>query len=258
MPEGDTVWFAARRLNDALADETLTGCDLRVPEFATVDFTGRVVDEVASRGKHLLIRVGDATIHSHLKMEGRWHVYRHGERWRRPAHSARIVLTTEHVQAVGFWLAMVSVVPRDDEQRVVGHLGPDLLGPDWDAALAVTNLARNPDRPVFLALLDQRNLAGLGNEYVNELLFVSGAAPTLPVGDVDLPRVVDRAHRMITANRDRVSRTFTGSDRPGQSTWVYGREHASCRRCGTKLCRGELGDDPTRQRQTWWCPSCQT
>lgn len=258
MPEGDTVWFTARRLHAALAGHELTSCDIRVPQHATVDLTGQVVDEVVSRGKHLLTRIGDTTIHTHLRMEGIWEVYKHGDRWRRPAHSARIVLSTADVQAVGFWLGAVDVVPRSKESQVVGHLGPDLLGPDWDPALAAKNVASDPDRPVFLALHDQRNLAGLGNEYVNEVLFLSGARPTRRVGDLDVGGLIDRAHRVIATNRDRCARTFTGSTRPGQTTWVFGRDRQSCRRCGTALERGELGDDPTRQRQTWWCPRCQT
>ncbi|MFL6089998.1 MAG: DNA-formamidopyrimidine glycosylase family protein [Aeromicrobium sp.] len=258
MPEGDTVWFTARRLHRALAGQALTVCDVRVPQHATVDLTGQTVDEVISRGKHLLIRVGETTIHSHLRMEGIWEVYEHGERWRHPTHSARVILSNAGVQAVGFWLGMVDVVPRSEESRVVGHLGPDLLGPDWDPDVAIANLARDPERAVFLALHDQRNLAGLGNEYVNELLFLSGALPTRPVSDVELPALVDRAHRVISTNRDRRARTFTGSTRRNETTWVFNRDRQACRRCGTPLQRGELGDDPTRERQAWWCPHCQS
>ena len=258
MPEGDTVWLAARRLHAALAGEQLTGCDIRVPQHATVDLTGQAVIEVVSRGKHLLMRVGPTTIHTHLRMEGVWHVYDHGDRWRRPAHTARVVLATGRVQAVGFSLGMVDVLPTSEEGHVVGHLGPDLLGADWDAAVAAENVARQPDRPVFLALHDQRNVAGLGNEYVNELLFLSGVLPTRSVSSIDVPRLIERAHVVITTNRDRGRRTFTGSTRPRQTTWVFGRDRQACRRCGTALERGELGDDPTRQRQTWWCPTCQT
>jgi endonuclease-8 len=258
MPEGDTVWLAARRLHAALAGEQLTGCDIRVPQHATVNLTGRVVGEVVSRGKHLLMRVGPTTIHTHLRMEGVWHVYDHGDQWRRPAHTARVVLSTARVQAVGFSLGMVDVLPTSEEARVVGHLGPDLLGPDWNAQLAAENVAREPDRAAFLALHDQSNLAGLGNEYVNELLFLAGARPTRPVGMIDVPRLIERAHVLITTNRDRGRRTFTGSTRPRQTTWVFGRDRQACRRCGTALERGELGDEPTRQRQTWWCPNCQT
>jgi len=259
MPEGDSAWQTARRLREALSGRILVHTDFRVPAHATDDLSGRAVDDVLSRGKHLLIRVGDQTIHSHLKMEGRWDVHPVGTAWRGPAHAARIVLRTATHEAVGFWLGIAEIVPHDHEHDVIGHLGPDLLGPDWDAAEAVRRLSGDPDRPVFLALLDQRHLAGLGNEYVNELLFTQGLAPTRPVGEVaDLDRLVRRAHQVITANRDRARRTFTGDTRPGRENWVYGRDRARCRRCGGPISRGSLGDTPTRQRTTFWCPACQT
>lgn len=258
MPEGDTVWRTAHHLHEALAGQVLTRCDVRVPQFATVDLTGQVVDEVVSRGKHLLTRVGATTIHSHLKMEGAWHVYRLDTPWRRPAHSARIVLANDTSQAVGFSLGVLDIVPRDREDDVVGHLGPDLLGPDWDLDEAVRRVSSDPDRPVFLALLDQRNLAGLGNEYVNELLFLHGLAPTRRVGDVpDVRRLVQRSQRVLDTNKARVERSFTGSTRTGEERWVYNRERRRCRRCGTPIRRGDLGDRPTTERQTYWCPHCQ-
>ncbi|MCY7326707.1 MAG: Fpg/Nei family DNA glycosylase, partial [Microbacteriaceae bacterium] len=136
MPEGDTVYRTAKNLRAAIEGAQLTRCDIRVPKFATVDLTGQRIDEVASRGKHLLMRIGEYTIHTHLKMEGSWHLYRHGTKWQRPAHSARIVLETTDWVAVGYSLGIVEVVPRAEEQTVVGHLGPDLLGPDWDASAA--------------------------------------------------------------------------------------------------------------------------
>jgi len=258
MPEGDSAWQTAKRLRDVLEGQALRHTDFRVPSYATVDLSGRVVDEVLSRGKHLLIRVGDRTIHSHLKMEGRWDVHPVGTRWRRPAHAARIVLRTDSDEAVGFWLGIAEVIERDRESDAVGHLGPDLLGPDWDADEAVRRLQQQSDRPVFLALLDQRNLAGLGNEYVNELLFIAGLAPTRPVTEVpDLKRLVTRAHQVINANRDRARRTFTGVSRRGQERWVYGRDRDTCRRCGGPIRRGSLGDSPAAQRDTFWCPACQ-
>src|SRR3990170_5795555 len=171
MPEGDTVYLTAKNLNAALAGKVLTRCDIRVPRFATVDLSGTTIDEVASRGKHLLMRVGEYSIHSHLKMEGSWHLYRHGGRWRRPAHTARIVLKTADWVAVGFSLGIVEVVRRDEEDSVVGHLGPDLLGASWDPDEALRRLTADPGRAVGLALLDQRVLAGLGNVYRNELCF---------------------------------------------------------------------------------------
>ncbi|MFC7447611.1 DNA-formamidopyrimidine glycosylase family protein [Rhodococcus daqingensis] len=259
MPEGDTVWRVAGQLREALVGEPLTVCDIRVPRFATVDLTPGPVDEVVSRGKHLLIRVGEQSVHTHLKMEGDWHVYPVGARWRRPAWQARILLGTAKRVAVGFQLGIVEVLPRGDEDLVVGHLGPDLLGPDWDPAVAASNLAADPARPVGLAMLDQRVLAGIGNEYRSELCFLRGLRPERPVGTVaDLAGLVDLAHRTMVANRSRVARTTTGDRRPGRRSWVYGRTGKPCLRCGTLVRGGVLGEDASSERHIYFCPRCQS
>ena len=258
MPEGDTVWRAARRLHDALAGRILTRSDIRVPQWATLDLRGVTVDDAVSRGKHLFIRAGDVSLHTHLKMEGVWHVYPLGERWRRPAHMARVVLENSDHQAVGFSLGLVEVLDRAGEDDAMAWLGPDLLGPDWSLDEAVRRVTADSDRPVFLALHDQRNLAGFGNEYVNEICFLHGLLPTRPVGEVaDVGHVIDRGRRLIAVNCDRVQRTFTGNTRSGDEHWVFGRERRPCRRCGTTVHHGQLGDDPVRQRNTFWCPHCQ-
>ena len=258
MPEGDTVYRTARNLDEVLAGAVLTKSDFRVPKFATLDLSGAEVEGVVSRGKHLLIRVGDHSIHSHLKMEGSWHRYRHGSAWRRPAYQARAVLETADWVAVGFDLGMLDVVARDDETSVVGYLGPDVLGEDWDPALAVANIQRDPDREIGLALLDQRNLAGLGNIYRTEVLFLRGVLPTRLVRDVaDLPRMVELAHRLMDTNKDRVQRSTTGNLR-GETDWVYGREGRPCLRCGTTIVKGRLGDNELQLRETYYCPRCQT
>ena len=258
MPEGDTVWLAASNLNKAIAGEALTGCDIRVPAFATVDLTGEVVRNVESRGKHLLHHVGDLTIHTHLKMEGSWHLYRPGTPWRRPAHQARIILSTSDWVTVGFSLGVVEVVPTSEEDTVVGHLGPDLLG-EFDAAMAVGRLGASPEVPVFVALLDQRNLAGIGNVYANELCFLRGMLPTRPVGeDTDVAATVALARKLLAANRGRVDRSTTGDLRAGRNAWVYGRAGRPCLRCGTRIRRGKLGSTPLTERDTFWCPRCQT
>ncbi|MCU1412085.1 MAG: glycosylase [Rhodoglobus sp.] len=257
MPEGDTVYRAARQLAAAFDGTVLTRCDIRVPAFATVDLTGEAVHETVSRGKHLLMRVGEYTLHSHLKMEGVWQLYRPGERWRRPEFTARAILANESVVAVGFELGLFEVLRTADEDQAVGYLGPDLLGPDWDPARAAANLRSAPEREIGLALLDQRNLAGLGNVYRAELCFLRGVLPTTPVEEVaDLDRMVALGHKLIDANKDRPTRTTTGSLR-GDTAWVYGREGRPCLRCGTRVLHGELGDNPLQLRDTYWCPSCQ-
>ena len=257
MPEGDTVFRTARRLHEAIAGQVIARFDIRVPGSATADLTGQVVHEVVPRGKHLLLRIGASTLHSHLKMEGEWHVYRPGECWRKPAFKARAIVATARAQAVGFDLAMVEVLPTADEDRIVGHLGPDPLASDWDPAEAARRLAGD-SRSIHVAVLDQRNVAGFGNEYANELLFVRGILPTRPASEVDTAALVDTGARMIQANRDRRGRTFTGDTRPGRQTWVYRREGKPCLRCGTLIERTDLGATATSERIVFWCPVCQT
>lgn len=255
MPEGDNVWQTARRLAPLTGAE-LVASDFRVPSLATVDLSGRRVLGTVSRGKHLLTRLeDDATVHSHLRMEGRWDIHSTGSRWRRPAHEARLVLRTASHEAVGY-AVLVDLVRTSEEDRLVGHLGPDLLGPDWDAAEAVRRIEQSGDLPIGQALLDQRNLAGIGNVYRAELCFISGVDPHTPVADVpDLSRMVDRAHALLVANRDRPDRITTGDRRPGRRLWVY-RRRGPCLRCGTPIQVDELGPE-TQERVVWWCPRCQ-
>lgn len=257
MPEGDTVWRTAHHLDEALAGRVLTSTEFRVPRYATVDLSGQTVREVVSRGKHLLLRTDEFSVHTHLKMEGSWHLYRPASPWRRPAHSARAVLRTDAWVAVGFSLGLVEVLPIADEESAVGYLGPDVLDPGFDRDTALANLVREPDLSVFVALHDQRNLSGFGNEYVNELLFLGGVDPHTPIRDVDVARVVDRGVRLIGANRDRIERSFTGDLRPGRLHWVFARDGRMCHRCGTTIRRTELGAGPTELRNVFWCPTCQ-
>jgi endonuclease-8 len=257
MPEGDTVYQAARRLDAALTGQLVTRTDLRVPAFATVDLSGETMHSVASRGKHLLMRIGDAVLHTHLKMEGEWRVHRPGEKWRRPAWQARAIVETRAAVAVGFDLGLVEVFPAAEEADRMAYLGPDLLGGDWDAAEAVRRIEAAPEVPIAVALGDQRNLAGLGNVYVNELCFLRGIRPTRPAGEVEAVPLVDLAARVIRANRDRIARTTTGVDRRGERLWVYSRAGQPCRRCGTRIEHGLLGRHDVELRDSWWCPNCQ-
>jgi len=269
MPEGDTVRRTAVLQHRALAGTVLTGFEVRMPQFATVDLSGETVLEVASVGKHLLHRFsGGLSLHTHLKMEGAWRTVAPGERWPRPAFQARTVLTTAEAVAIGFELGITELVPTADEESVVGHLGPDLLAPEaskhpgphaWDPAEALLRLRAEPEQTIFGAVLDQRNLAGVGNVYANELCFVRGLLPTRPVGEVaDLPAVVSLARRMLWANRDRFTRSTTGDLRAGRRSWVYGRTGEPCRRCGTTLLGGELGRREGEERVVTWCPVCQS
>ncbi|GAA4447665.1 Fpg/Nei family DNA glycosylase [Phytohabitans houttuyneae] len=272
MPEGDTVWNTARALHRALAGGRVTASDFRVPQLATVDLTGWTVLESASRGKHLLLRLrgpetgasadgGDRdggrhlTLHSHLRMDGAWRAYAPGERWAaRPAHLIRAVLRTADAVAVGYHIHDLALVPSEEEKGLVGHLGPDLLGADWDPAEAVRRLAAQPDTAIAEALLDQRNLAGIGNLYKCEVLFLRGVDPWTPVRDVpDLAAMVTLAQKLLAANRGRWTQSTTGSLRKTETTYVYGRRAQPCRRCGTAIRKVEQAE-----RVTYWCPRCQT
>ncbi|SMF76029.1 Fpg/Nei family DNA glycosylase [Streptomyces sp. Amel2xC10] len=259
MPEGDTVRQAAARLHGALAGKVLTRSDLRVPKYATADLTGRSVLDVTPRGKHLLTRVeGGLTLHSHLRMDGSWKIYAHDQRWTGgPGHQIRAILGTHDRTAVGYRLPVLELLRTSEEQRVVGHLGPDLLGPDWDPDQALANLLADPARPLGEALLDQRNLAGIGNVYKSELCFLLGVTPWLPIGALPADRaakLAPLAKRLLEANRDHPVRNTTG--RRGQDLFVYGRARRPCLRCGTPVRVADQGDG-SRERPTYWCPHCQ-
>jgi endonuclease-8 len=261
VPEGDTVFRAARMLDRALTGELLTATDFRVPQHATADLSGGTVVGTLSRGKHLLTRIDRGaeawTLHTHLKMEGAWRVLRPGQRWPRPVHQARVVLTTASTVAVGFSLGIVELLDRTEEASAVGHLGPDLLGPDWDADEAVRRLSAEPERPLREALIDQRNLAGIGNMYAAELCFVAGLHPETPVGQVaGLRRLVQRAHQMLDLNKERAFQSTTGNLRERERLWVYRRDRSACRRCGTPVVV-EMQGPAGQERASYWCPSCQ-
>jgi endonuclease-8 len=260
VPEGDTVWNTAQVVGRALTGQRIRRGDFRVPRLAAANVTGWTVVESASRGKHLLLRLATPaderyTLHSHLRMDGAWRVYAPGERWRGPTHTIRVALHTAAGVAVGFHLHELALVPTADERRLVGHLGPDLVGPDWDPAEATRRLRARPDRAIADALLDQRNLAGIGNLYKAETLFLRGLSPWAPVSEVDdLEGLVELAQRLVASNLGRWDQATTGSLRRGEKQWVFERAGSPCRRCGTIIRRAGDGD---YERITYWCPTCQ-
>jgi endonuclease-8 len=262
VPEGDVVWYTARRLHEALAGRVLTRSDFRVPRYATVNLAGQTVTEAVSRGKHLLIRTGNGlTVHTHLKMEGSWRIRPAAETLTQ-THKIRLVLANEQWQAVGYQLGITEVFPTGEEDRVTGHLGPDLLGPGWDAAEAaeaVRRLTKDTDRPIGEALLDQRNLAGAGTIYATEMMFLRGIDPWRTVGSLsadELTTLVELGHRLLDANKERPGHVTTGDTRPGHENWAYGRAGRPCRRCGNPIRRGQAGP-PGQERLRFWCPNCQ-
>lgn len=248
MPEGDAVRRTARRLARALDGRVLTRTDFRVPQHATADLAGARVLETVSRGKHLLTRIdaadGPVTLHTHLKMEGSWRTFEPGKRWNPRSHEIRVVLETDGPTAVGYLLGIVELLPTAREDDAVGHLGPDLLGPDWDEDEALRRLREQPDEAAFEALRVQSNLAGIGTIYAAEVLFVMGVAPATPIGEVpDLPRMLRRVRQMLDQEWSRSNRM-----------WVY--RQRLCRRCGTQVRVDQLGP-AGMERSAYWCPSCQ-
>jgi endonuclease VIII len=259
VPEGDTVWLAAKRLNDALGARVLTGSDFRLPQLATTDLSGQKVIEVVSRGKHLLTRLDTGmTLHTHFKMDGSWHLYRPGSTWSGgPDWQVRVVLANADWVAVGYRMPVVELLGTSDETQAVGHLGPDLLGPDWNPVEALRRLRDDPSREIGPALLDQRNLAGIGNLYKAETLFLSGVTPWTKVGAVgDLDALIVRTHRLLHANKDRWQQSTTGNLRRGEQHWVFERAGRPCRRCGETVRMAKQGDPP-QERLSYWCPRCQ-
>jgi endonuclease-8 len=254
------VWRTAHRLHEALAGGVVVRWDMRWPALATTDQTGATTLEVVSRGKHILQRLDSGlTLHSHLRMEGQWRIERPDERRsaaRRP--DARAVVGTDRWTAVGLRLGMLDLVSTAEERRLVGHLGPDLLGPDWDADLAVANLQRS-GLPVAVALLDQRNLAGIGTMWASEALFLERVHPWSRTDELDeerLQQVVARAHRLLDVARRGSVPSSTGSARPGANTYAHGRSGRPCRRCGTTM-RVAASEAGPRSRTIFYCPQCQ-
>jgi endonuclease-8 len=280
VPEGDSVLQLSDRMQ-WMTGRTVTRSDIRVPRFATEDLTGRQVTRVWPYGKHLFMDFDGRILHTHLKMEGVWSIHAAGARWRRPAHTARVVLrlTPQHeggpqIETVGHSLGFVRLFGRADYDQVTAHLGPDILAPDWADSPsgrdeALRRVLDRPERSIGAALLDQRNVAGIGNEYRAEVCFLGGVDPRRPVGtgpeaETTAAHLLDLSRRVMWENRREPRRLFTGDRRPGMGTYVFGRAAKPCRRCGTAIMKGFLGgvdaggDDGELERVIWWCPVCQT
>lgn len=269
MPEGDSVYQLAHRLDFMVGKKVLT-TQFRVPRYALMDLSGATVDDLWPYGKHLFMLLGQHIIHTHLKMEGTWAFHRLGTRWRKPGHTARVVIVIEDqpapIEIVGHNLGLVEVFPAAQYNQRMGYLGPDVLYDDWEEygrGEAIRRLKAQPHRAIGAALLDQKNLAGVGNEYRAEICFLAGVHPALPVEEVDVPRIVDLTRRLMWANKDSPIRVSTGVKKAGESSYVFGRNGRPCRRCGTAIDKDFLGG-PDRggqvdelERVIWWCPRCQ-
>jgi endonuclease VIII len=257
VPEGDTVYATARRLTDALSGDTLVRGELRHPRLATVDLAGQVLERAVSVGKHLFLRFDNAvSLHCHLGMDGSWRLYSSRPRI---SHRVRAVLATAQRYALGVSLLEMALVRTADEQKLVRHLGPDLLAPDWSDdhhAEAVRRLTADPDRELGQALLDQGVMAGVGNVYKVELCFLLGVSPWSPVSAVDPAKAVSLARKLLLRNALRPNRNTTGDLRRGRELWVYGRQRNGCLRCGGRVVAARQGSAP-QDRVTYHCPHCQ-
>ncbi|WP_028708956.1 Fpg/Nei family DNA glycosylase [Propionicicella superfundia] len=271
MPEGDVVRRTAIRLDTALAGRPLLDADLRWPGLGTADLAGAPVLEVASRGKHILTRLGTGwTLRSHLRMEGAWfvqptpagaaaavHPARRvpGQVRRRPV---RAVLMGPEWTCLGLRLGMLDLVRTADEGTLIGHLGPDVLDPGFDAERAVANLAAG-GQTIGEALMDQRRLAGIGTLWACETLFAERVHPWTRSAELPaavLARLVARARRFITAGVEQAVQSSTGDRRPGRETYVHARSGRPCRRCGRTVRVAMIGP-PSRERTMFYCPGCQ-
>jgi len=273
MPEGDTIFRAARTLHRALAGKRIERFESTFPSLNRIHedapIAGRTVERVSARGKHLLMQFsGDLVLRTHMRMNGSWHIYKRNERWQRARSDMRIVIAVADYEAVGFNIPVaefltVRQLSRHEELR---KLGPDVLSDAFDAADAIGRMRGRPSLAIADALLNQHVLAGLGNVYKSEVLFMCGINPFVPVRDLEdeqLGHIVSAARRVLAANvLDGVApmttysgyRRTTGRADPKERLWVYGRARLPCRRCGTPIAVRKQGLDA---RLTYWCPRCQ-
>lgn len=263
MPEGDTVRRSAERLGQALAGERLTLVDIRWSTIGEEPVRDARVDEVVARGKHLLHRFDSGwTLHTHLRMEGSWRIEASNSpaatrSLRRP--DLRVALGTAAWTTLGLRLGEVDLVRREDEHRLVGHLGPDVLGPDWDLATAVAHLSGSPGDTLASALLDQRNLAGVGTFWASEALFAQRLHPWRPVAQLEedeLTALVERVHALMVRGHDLAVQSSTGERRADPRGFVHARAGHPCRRCGTTIRVAALAVG-AQERVFFSCPGCQ-
>lgn len=304
MPEGDTIFRAARTLHRALTGHVVTRFETQYAQLARVHddapITGRRVEKVEARGKHLLMHLsarlepgtsnghratatgssssdsgkaagvrGPMVLRTHMLMSGSWHIYRVGEAWQRSPASARIVVGTATFVAVGFSVPIAEFVEAAglEKDEAVARLGPDVLSPEFDAEAAALRVAASPRATAAEALLEQRAVAGIGNVFKSELLFLAGIYPFLPPGALSLAqwtRVMRDARVLLSANvvdpveagvvSYRGHRRTTGQSNPAQRVYVYGRHGRPCRRCGAVIRMRHHGE---HNRSTYWCPVCQ-
>lgn len=256
MPEGDTIRRLADRVTARFVGEQCQRSTMRDPRLVGADFTGSRLIDADAVGKHLLLRFDNGvTLHSHLLMHGTWQLGRRAQvaEWKR-----RVEMRMETGWMTAIDVPILGTIPTRDEERIVGHLGPDLCGPtEPDIAGMTTRLDRDPSVALATALLDQRNIAGFGNVYAVEVPFICGVSPFRPVGEIDgLDQVVATGTALIRTNARRGPQNTTGRRLQTDQHWVYGHARRPCPWCSTVL-RGAGEADTPWGRVTTWCPSCQ-
>jgi endonuclease VIII len=274
MPEGDTIFRAARTLERAIGRQVVTGFESVLPKLTRRDFdsgvVGRTVEKVESRGKWLLMHFsGDLILLTHMLMSGSWHIYRPGEEWQRRPMDMRVVVKTEKIWAVAFHVPIAEFHTSDTLRRRQGFrtLGQDVLGSDFAPAVSAAKLRANGDLEVGVALLSQSIVAGIGNVFKSEVCFACRVNPFRQVASLsgaELDCLMTTARRFLLMNVRENSgdqmvtvtgmRTTTGGMDPSERLWVYGRRGEACRVCGTAIASYKQGEEA---RTTFWCPSCQ-
>lgn len=265
MPEGDTIYRTAARLRPFLLGQRVVAARARQPGPAIHHVVGATITAVEPRGKHLLISFDNGLVlHSHMRMNGVWHRYQPGVPWRRPEWRARVMLETPQSVAVCFDAPVVELFREQVEEAhpALAGLGPDLLSTDFDPEVAFRRM-RDPARAhldVGELLLDQTAVAGLGNIYKSEVLFLERTNPEFPVSQAPddlLRRLLERGRGLIKANRFSARRvtTFGSALAPGADLWVYGRANRPCFRCHARIASRLTGRH--NPRLSFWCPRCQ-
>jgi endonuclease-8 len=253
MAEGDTILRTARRLERTMRGSVVVEVETPNPRGRSAGLdrlAGRELERVESRGKHLILGFGELSLHSHLGMNGSWHVYERGERWRKPRRAAWAVLRGESVEAVQFGGPKLRVMRTAALGRdpLLARLGPDVLAPDFDPGDSIALLRAAPERQLGDALLDQGKVAGIGNIFKSEACFVARLDPWRPVGELDnadLDRVLRAARELMLAAVETGRHPHNAYRRAG---WPCPG------RCGGRIRSRGQGDD---NRTTYWCPSCQ-
>jgi len=263
MPEGDTIHRAARTLHAALAGRVITRFETVFPQLARVEMTGRTIERVEAAGKNLLMHFsGDAHLRTHMRMNGSWHLYRPGEKWRKRFFEMRIIIETDAWVAVAFNVPVAEMhdsrsLERQDDLL---NIGPDFLGETFDWDEAKRRIRAKPDEDIADVLLNQRVVSGIGNEYKSELLFMTAISPFAKVCDLSdeqLDRILKTSRKVMQANIAKRSpaRITTFSLDPSAAQYVYGRGGKPCRKCGTPVSYAKQGKDA---RGTYWCARCQS